>query len=223
MDNTTNTETNQQDEDGKLRAEAAKRRIAAREASERADAAEQEAAQLRAQIAELRMGQARAAVMERHPELTNELLDKFMPEGIGADDLEAWAEKSLEFVTALRGEPPVPDNMSPEEEELLAKDVQLARIKALEENPSLTEEALDVLCDKRTPDGIARWAAEYERIFDTFDKERMVRRWRAHKAPYNDPTSPIARTLAAKDRHGSFSHRSQPSGLQNVAERLTNR
>ena len=65
MDNMTNDNNNQMtadtghdDHDGKLSAEAARRRVQAREANERADAAEQEAAQLRAQIAELKLAQA---------------------------------------------------------------------------------------------------------------------------------------------------------------------
>ena len=65
-------DTSHDDHDGKLAAEAARRRVQAREAAERADAAEQEAAQLRAQIAELRLSQARQQVTAAHPELTGD-------------------------------------------------------------------------------------------------------------------------------------------------------
>ena len=130
MDNTTNNnETPQQTAatghddrgDGKLAAEAARRRVQAREAAERADAAEQEAAQLRAQIAALKLSQARQQVTATHPELTAELIEKYAPEGVDADGLAEWAEKSLGLVVALRGEPE-PDSgaMSDAERELAA-------------------------------------------------------------------------------------------------------
>ena len=174
MDNTTNdTDTTPQTAaggrddrgDGKLAAEAARRRVQAREAAERADAAEQEAAQLRAQIAELRLSQARQQVTAAHPELTGDLIEKFAPEGIDADGLAAWADKALGLVVALRGEAPVDaDGMTDTEKELAAAQMEIARQKAVSEHPHVSEDVLDALCAADTPDGLAEWAATFEQV-----------------------------------------------------------
>ncbi|KFI58138.1 hypothetical protein [Bifidobacterium choerinum] len=151
--------------DHKLAAEAARRRVQAREAAERADAAEQEAAQLRAQIAELRLSQARQAVTAAHPELTGELIEKFAPEGIDADGLAAWADKAIGLVVALRGEAPVDaDDLTDTEKELAAAQMELARQKAVSEHPHVSEDVLDALCGADTPDGLAEWAATFEQV-----------------------------------------------------------
>ena len=170
MDNTTNnTETNQQapdtGHDGKLAAEAARRRVQAREAAERADAAEQEAAQLRAQIAELRLAQARQAVTAKHPELTGDLIEKFAPEGIDADGLADWADKAMGLVVELRGEAPVDaDAMSDTEKELAAARLDLAIQQAVTEHEHVTVDVLDALCGADTPEGVAEWAAAFEKV-----------------------------------------------------------
>lgn len=174
MDNTTNNnETPQQTPatghddrgDGKLAAEAARRRVQAREAAERADAAEQEAAQLRAQIAELKLAQARQQVTAAHPELTGDLIEKFAPEGIDADGLAAWADKAIGLVVALRGEAPVDaDDLTDTEKELAAAQMELARQKAVSENEHVTDEVLDALCTASTPEGVAEWAAAFEQV-----------------------------------------------------------
>lgn len=174
MDNTTNNnETTQQTpatghddhDEGKLRAEAAKRRIAAREANERADAAEAEAESLRQQIAELRLSQARQQVTAKHPELTAELIEKYAPEGVDADGLAEWAEKSLGLVVALRGEPE-PDSgaMSDAERELAAARLDLAIQQAVTEHEHVTVDVLDALCGADTPEGVAEWAAAFEQV-----------------------------------------------------------
>lgn len=174
MDNTTNdTDTTTQTAaggrddrgDGKLAAEAARRRVQAREAAERADAAEQEAAQLRAQIAELRLSQARQAVTAKHPELTGDLIEKFAPDDVDADTLEAWADKALGLVVALRGEAPVDaDTMTDTERELAEMKLDLARQSAVADNPHVTAGVLDALCRETTPEGITNWAAAFEQI-----------------------------------------------------------
>ena len=223
MDNHNEQTTPDNDHEGRLAAENAKRRIQAKEATQRADAAEAEAASLRRQIAELRLSQARQQVTAAHPELTAELIEKFAPADVDADGLEAWADKALELVIALRGEKPVDPNMTPEQVALVEKEAEQARSKALAEHPSLTEEALELLCDKQTPDGIARWSADFERIFSTFDEARMVRRWQAGKAPYDAPTSGLARAAAGiASQHVRISE-PRPTGLRNVAHKLTGR
>ena len=152
MDNTTNnTETNQQapdtGHDGKLAAEAARRRVQAKEANERADAAEATVADLRAQIAALKLSQAKQAVTAAHPELTAELIDQFAPDNIDADGLESWADKALGLVVALRGEAPVDvDTMSDTEIELAETKLDLARQQAVTDNPHVTAGVLDALC-----------------------------------------------------------------------------
>lgn len=170
MDNTTNnTETNQQapdtGHDGKLAAEAARRRVQAKEANERADAAEATVADLKAQIAALKLSQAKQAVTAAHPELTPELIDEFAPEGIDADGLAAWADKAIGLVVALRGEAPVAaDAMSDTEKELAAAQMELARQKAVSEHPHVSEDVLDALCGADTPEGVAEWAAAFEQV-----------------------------------------------------------
>lgn len=151
--------------DGKLAAEAARRRVQAREAAERADAAEREAEELRAQIAELRLSQARQQVTAKHPELTGDLIEKFAPEGIDADGLAAWADKALGLVVALRGEAPVDeDELSDEAKELAAKNMQIARMEAVNNNAHVTDEILDALCVADTPKDVQAWAAAFEQI-----------------------------------------------------------
>lgn len=151
--------------DGKLAAEAARRRVQAREANDRADAAEREAAQLRAQIAELRLSQARQQVTAKHPELTGDLIERFAPDDVDADTLEAWADKALGLVVALRGEAPVDaDTMTDTERELAEMKLDLARQSAVADNPHVTAGVLDALCRETTPEGITNWAAAFEQI-----------------------------------------------------------
>ena len=223
MDNTTNdTDTTPQTAaggrddrgDGKLAAEAARRRVQAREAAERADAAEQEAAQLRAQIAELKLAQARQQVTAAHPELTGDLIEKFAPEGIDADGLAAWADKAIGLVVALRGEAPVAeDAMSDTEKELAAAQMELARQKAVSENEHVTDEVLDALCTASTPDGLAEWAAAFEQVVAGIadaPKESYVVRQRF-----------IAGIQANKVGGGKLKR--PGSGMEGVAQKLTKR
>lgn len=221
--NESNNETmTQQDdhEDGKLAAEAARRRVQAREANERADAAEQEAAQLRAQIAELRLSQARTAVTAAHPELTAELIEKYAPNGVDADGLEDWATKTLALVVALRGEAVVDaDSLTEEERQLAETQLELARVKAVAEHEHVTDDVLTTLCAATTPEGLTAWAADYERLAGgERPKERKP-------VPHNNPNSPTAKVLAGMARQPSGSSSSKPhkGGLENVAQKLTNR
>ena len=201
-------------EDGKLRAEAAKRRIAAREANERADAAEAEAANLRAQIAELRLAQARTAVTARHPELTPELLERYAPDNVDADSLDDWADKAIGLVVALRGEAPVAeDAMSDTEKELAAAQMEIARQKAVSEHPHVSEDVLDALCVADTPDGLAEWAAAFEQvaagIADAPTESYVVRQ----------------RFLAGiqANKVGGGKMKRPGSGMEGVAQKLTKR
>lgn len=218
MDNTTNnTETNQQapdtGHDGKLAAEAARRRVQAREAAERADAAEQEAAQLRAQIAELRLSQARQAVTAKHPELTGDLIEKFAPEGIDADGLAAWADKALGLVVALRGEAPVAeDAMSDTEKELAAAQMEIARQKAVSEHPHVSEDVLDALCAADTPDGLAEWAAAFEQVAAGI----------ANKSAEPTQLQLIMQGVRA-NKVGGGKMKAPGSGMESVAQKLTKR
>lgn len=223
MDNTTNNNeppqqtpaTGHDDRgDGKLAAEAARRRVQAREAAERADAAEQEAAQLRAQIAELRLSQARQAVTAKHPELTAELIEKYAPEGIDADGLAAWADKAIGLVVALRGEAPVAeDAMTDTEKELAAAQMELARQKAVSENEHVTDEVLDALCTASTPDGLEEWAATFEQVVagiaDARQESYVVRQ----------------RFLAGiqANKVGGGKMKGAGSGMESVAQKLTKR
>lgn len=207
-------------DEGKLRAEAAKRRIAAREANERADAAEQEAAQLRAQIAQLRLSQARQQVTAAHPELTGDLIEKYAPEGVDADGLAAWADKAIGLVVALRGEPQVDaDDLTDTEKELAAAQMELARQKAISEYEHVTDEILDTLCAATTPEGVTEWAAAFERLAGGEKPEERK------PVPHNNPNSPLGQMAADMYFHPAGSRGGKPrnSGLQNVAERLTNR
>lgn len=153
------------DDDRKLAAEAARRRVQAKEANERADAAEATVADLRAQIAALKLSQAKQAVTAAHPELTADLIDQYAPDNIDADGLAAWADKALGLVVALRGEAPVDvDTMSDTEIELAETKLDLARQQAVADNPHVTAGVLDALCRETTPEGITNWAAEFERL-----------------------------------------------------------
>ena len=212
-DNITPTDAQAQDdhEDGKLRAEAAKRRIAAREANERADAAEAEAAQLRAQIAELRLAQARTAVTARHPELTPELLERYAPDNVDADSLDDWADKAIGLVVALRGEAPVDaDAMSDTEKELAAAQMELARQKAVSENPHVSEDVLDALCTADTPDGLAAWAAAFEQVASAL----------AAKSAEPTQLQLIMQGVRANQIGGGKMKR-PGSGMEGVAQKLT--
>lgn len=216
-DNITPTDAQAQDvhgDDKKLAAEAARRRVQAREAAERADAAEQEAAQLRAQIAQLRLSQARQQVTAAHPELTGDLIEKYAPEGIDADGLEAWAEKALGLVVALRGEAPVDvDTMSDTEKELAAAQMELARSKAVSENPHVTGEVLDALCTADTPDGVDEWAATFERVCGPLMKPAERELSEGEKIV----------NKAADEAHGGGTWVGSKRGLQGVAQQLTKR
>ena len=216
-DNITPTDAQAQDvhgDDKKLAAEAARRRVQAREAAERADAAEAEAADLRAQIAELRLSQARQQVTAKHPELTSDLIEKYAPEGIDADGLESWAEKALGLVVALRGEATVDaDAMTDAELELMAANMELARVKAVADHEHVTGEVLDALCTADTPDGIEEWAAAFESVCGPLMK------------PAKRELSPGEKLVnqAADAAHGGGTWVGSGRGLQGVAQQLTKR
>ncbi len=200
--------------DGKLAAEAARRRVQAREANERADAAEQEAAQLRAQIAELKLAQARTAVTARHPELTPELLERYAPDNVDADTLEAWADRALGLVVALRGEAPVDaDDLTDTEKELAAAQMELARQRAVSEHEHVTTELLDALCAADTPDGVDEWATTFERVCGPLMKPAK-RELSAGEKLVNQ---------AADAAHGGGTWVGSGRGLQGVAQQLTKR
>ena len=218
MDNTTNNnETNQQapdtGHDGKLAAEAARRRVQAKEANERADAAEATVADLKAQIAELKLSQAKQAVTAAHPELTAELIDQFAPDNIDADGLASWADKAIGLVVALRGEAPVDeDAMSDTEKELAAAQMELARQKAVSENEHVTDEIIDALCTASTPEEVEAWAAAFEQIaagIADAPKESYVVRQRF-----------LAGIQANKVGGGKLKG---GSGIESVAQKLTKR
>ncbi len=234
--------TSDNNNEGRLTAENAKRRIAAKEAQARADAAEAEAESLRQQIAELRLAQARqqvtaehpeltAELIEKqiaelrlaqarqqvtaeHPELTAELIEKYAPEGVDADGLADWAEKSLGLVVALRGEPE-PDSgaMSDTEKELAAAQMELARQKAVSEHPHVSEDVLDALCAADTPDGLAEWAAAFEQV--------------AAEIANAKPESFVVRQrfLAGiqANKVGGGKMKRPGSGMESVAQKLTKR
>lgn len=216
-DNITPTDAQAQDvhgDDKKLAAEAARRRVQAREAAERADAAEQEAAQLRAQIAELRLSQARQQVTAKHPELTDDLIERFAPEGIDADGLDAWAEKSLGLVVALRGEAQVDDAaMTDAELELMAANMELARVKAVADHEHVTAEVLDALCAADTPEEVEAWAETFERVCGPLMKPAK-RELSAGEKLVNQ---------AADAAHGGGTWVGSGRGLQGVAQQLTKR
>ena len=200
--------------DGRLAAEAARRRVQAREASERADAAEQEAAQLRAQIAELRLSQARQQVTAKHPELTAELIEKYAPANVDADTLGEWADKAAALVVALRGEAPVdPDAMTDTEKELAAAQMELARSKAVSENPHVTAEIIDTLCAAATPEALEEWSAAFESVCGPLMKPAK-RELSAGEKLVNQ---------AADAAHGGGTWVGSKRGLQGVAQQLTKR
>lgn len=213
-------DTGRDGHDGKLAAEAARRRVEAREAKERADAAEATAAELRAQIAELKLAQARQQVTAKHPELTSDLIEKYAPEGIDADGLAAWADKALGLVVALRGEATVDaDDLTDTEKELAAAQMELARQKAVSDHEHVTGDVLDALCTASTPEGVAEWAAAFERLAGG---EKPGER---KPVPHRNPDSGLARAAAgiARQSAGSSSSKPRKGGLQNVAQKLTNR
>lgn len=200
--------------DGRLAAEAARRRVQAREAAERADAAEAEAADLRAQIAALKLSQAKQAVTAKHPELTDDLIERFAPEGIDADGLAAWADKALGLVVALRGEAPVdPDAMTDTERELAAAQMELARSKAVSANPHVTDEVLDTLCAAATPEALEEWSAAFESVCGPLMKPAK-RELSAGEKLVNQ---------AADAAHGGGTWVGSKRGLQGVAQQLTKR
>lgn len=220
MDNTTNnTETNQQapdtGHDGKLAAEAARRRVQAKQANERADAAEATVADLKAQIAALKLSQAKQAVTAAHPELTAELIDQFAPDNIDADGLASWASKALGLVVALRGEAPVDvDTMSDTERELAAAQMELARSKAVSEHEHVTDEALDTLCAATTPEGVAEWAAAFEQVVTGMGNGRPV---------HIGSSMPEVRAAIRANQRGGGKMKDTSTGLKHVAQKLTNR
>ena len=201
-------------EDGKLRAEAAKRRIAAREANERADAAEATVADLKAQIAALRLSQARQQVTAAHPELTAELIEKYAPEGVDADGLAEWGEKSLGLVVALRGEPE-PDSgaMSDAERELAAARLDLAIQQAVTEHEHVTVDVLDALCGADTPEGVAEWAATFEQIASAL----------AAKSAEPTQLQLIMQGVRANQIGGGKMKGASGHGMESVAQKLTKR
>ena len=200
-------------EDGKLRAEAARRRVQAKEANERADAAEATVADLKAQIAALKLSQAKQAVTAAHPELTAELIDQFAPDNIDADGLASWASKALGLVVALRGEAPVDeDAMSDAEKELAAAQMEIARQKAVSEHPHVSEDVLDALCAADTPDGLAEWAATFEQIASAL----------AAKSAEPTQLQLIMQGVRA-NKVGGGKMKRPGSGMEGVAQKLVNR
>ena len=200
--------------DGKLAAEAARRRVQAREAAERADAAEQEAAQLRAQIAELKLAQARTAVTAKHPELTPELLERYAPDNVDADTLEAWADRALGLVVALRGEAPVDaDDLTDTEKELAAAQMELARQRAVSDYEHVTAEVLDALCAADTPEEVEAWAETFERVCGPLMKPAERELSEGEKIV----------NKAADEAHGGGTWVGSKRGLQGVAQQLTKR
>lgn len=200
-------------DDHKLAAEAARRRVQAREAAERADAAEQEANELRAQIAALRLSQARQQVTAEHPELTPELIAQYAPEGIDADGLAAWADKAIGLVVALRGEAPVDaDDLTDTEKELAAAQMELARQKAVSEHPHVSEDVLDALCGADTPDGLAEWAAAFEQVAAGIANESA------------EPTQlQLIMQGVRANKVGGGKMKRPGSGMEGVAQKLTKR
>lgn len=219
MDNPTNTETNQQTpdmgHDGKLAAEAARRRVQAKEANERADAAEATVADLRAQIAALKLSQAKQAVTAAHPELTAELIDQFAPDNIDADGLASWADKAIGLVVALRGEAPVDaDCMTDTEKELAAAQMELARSKAVSEHEHVTDEALDTLCAATTPEGVAAWAAAFEQVMTGVGNGRPK---------HIGSSMPEVQAAIRANQIGGGKMKDTATGLKHVAQQLTKR
>lgn len=208
-------DTGHDDHNGKLAAEAARRRVQAREANERADAAEQEAAQLRAQIAELRLSQARQQVTAKHPELTSELIEKFAPDNVDADSLADWADKSMQLVVALRGEAPVDDDdLSDAERELAAKTLQIARMEAVSAHEHVTGEVLDTLCAATTPEGVEAWAAAFEQVVANMGNGRPK---------HIGSSMPEVQAAIRANQIGGGKMKDTATGLKHVAQKLTKR
>ena len=201
-------------EDGRLAAEAARRRVQAREASERADAAEAEVADLKAQIAALKLSQAKQAVTAKHPELTDDLIERFAPEGIDADGLAAWADKAMGLVVELRGEATVDaDAMTDAELELMAANMELARVKAVADHEHVTAEVLDALCAADTPEEVEAWAETFERVCGPLMKPAERELSEGEKIV----------NKAADEAHGGGTWVGSGRGLQGVAQQLTKR
>lgn len=202
--------------DGKLAAEAARRRVQAKEANERADAAEATVADLKAQIAELRLSQARQAVTAKHPELTSELIEKFAPDNVDADSLADWADKSMQLVVALRGEAPVDDDdLSDAERELAAKNLQIARMEAVSAHEHVTGEALDTLCAATTPEGVAEWAAAFEQV--------VANTGLSARPKHIGSSMPEVQAMIRANQRGGGKMKDTATGLKHVAQKLTNR
>lgn len=216
-DNITPTDAQAQDahvaDDHKLAAEAARRRVQAKEANERADAAEATVADLRAQIAELRLSQARQQVTAKHPELTGDLIERFAPDDVDADGLAAWADKALGLVVALRGEAPVDaDDLTDTEKELAAAQMELARQKAVSEHPHVSEDVLDALCAASTPEEVEAWAAAYEQIAAGIANESA------------EPTQlQLIMQGVRANKVGGGKMKGAGSGMEGVAQKLTKR
>ena len=207
------TSDNNDHEDGKLAAEAARRRVQAREANERADAAEQTVADLKAQIAALKLSQARTAVTARHPELTPELLERYAPDNVDADSLDDWADKAMGLVVALRGEAPVDDAaMTDAEKELLAANMELARVKAVADNEHVTDEIIDALCTASTPEEVEAWAAAFEQVAAGI----------AAKSAEPTQLQLIMQGVRA-NKVGGGKMKGTGSGMESVAQKLTKR
>lgn len=217
-DNITPTDAQAQDvhgDDKKLAAEAARRRVQAKEANERADAAEATVADLRAQIAELRLSQARQQVTAKHPELTGDLIERFAPDDVDADTLEAWADKALGLVVALRGEAPVDaDTMTDTERELAEKNLQIARMEAVNDHEHVTGEVLDTLCTASTPEGVAAWAAAFEQVVANMGNGRPK---------HIGSSMPEVQAAIRANRIGGGKMKDTATGLKHVAQKLTNR
>lgn len=206
-------DTGHDDHNGKLAAEAARRRVQAKEANERADAAEATVADLKAQIAALKLSQAKQAVTAAHPELTAELIDQFAPDNIDADGLASWADKALGLVVALRGEAPVDaDGMTDTEKELAAAQMEIARQRAVSEYEHVTDEIIDTLCAASTPEEVEAWAAAFEQVAAGI----------ANKSAEPTQLQLIMQGVRA-NKVGGGKMKRPGSGMEGVAQKLTKR
>lgn len=203
------------DDDRKLAAEAARRRVQAKQANERADAAEATVADLKAQIAALKLSQAKQAVTAKHPELTGDLIERFAPDNIDADGLASWASKALGLVVALRGEAPVDaDTMTDTERELAEKNLQIARMEAVNDHEHVTGEVLDTLCTASTPEGVAAWAAAFEQIVANMGNGRPK---------HIGSSMPEVQAMIRANQRGGGKMKDTSTGLKHVAQKLTKR
>lgn len=200
-------------DDHRLAAEAARRRVQAKQANERADAAEATVADLKAQIAALKLAQARTAVTARHPELTPELLERYAPDNVDADSLDDWADKAMGLVVELRGEAPVDDAaMTDAEKELLAANMELARVKAVADHEHVTDEIIDALCAATTPEEVEAWAAAFEQIATGIANESA------------EPTQlQLIMQGVRANKVGGGKMKGAGSGMESVAQKLTKR